>query len=127
MLAEVIPFGHERTVEAGDVLYQAGDAAAPFVVVLEGEVEIARTDERGDDIVTARGANGFLGELNLITGQRPYLTARATMPGRVLVVEPDDFRRLMSTKPEISDLVFRAFVARRELLRTGDAKAAIQI
>ena len=29
----------------------------------------------------------------------------------------------MSTKPELSDLIFRAFVARRELLRTGDGAA----
>jgi thioredoxin reductase (NADPH) len=127
MLAEVASFGYERPVDVGDILYKAGDTAPPFVVVLEGEVEVLRTDQRGDVVVATRGPYGFLGELNLVTGQRPYLTARVSTRGRVLVVEPDEFHRLMSTKAEISDLIFRAFVARRELLRTGDAADSIQI
>ncbi|MBV8691151.1 MAG: FAD-dependent oxidoreductase [Actinobacteria bacterium] len=127
MLAGVLPYGTERTVARGDVLYQAGDEAAPFVVVLEGEAEVVRASESDDAIVATRGANGFLGELNLLTGQRPYLTARMATDGRVLVIEPDAFRQLMSAKPDVSDIVFRAFVARRQLLRSGEGATAIRI
>ena len=127
MLAEVAQFGHEEAVEEGAILYAAGDPSPSFYVVLEGEVEVVRSDPQGDVIVATRDASGFLGELNLVTRQRPYLTARVSKSGRVLVVEPDDFARLMSTKPQISDLIFRAFLARRELLQTGDAARAIQI
>ena len=46
-LAELAPFGTERAVEAGDVLYAAGDVEYDFFVILEGEVEIISTgDER---------------------------------------------------------------------------------
>ena len=55
----------------------------------------------------------FLGELNLLTGQRVYLTARVTRPGRVLAIANPEFRRLMSAKPDLADTIFRAFVARR--------------
>src|SRR4051794_25107781 len=126
-LLEVAAFGTERSVEAGEVLYRAGDDSAPFVVVLEGEADVVRGSASAEVVVASRGANGFLGELNLLTGQRPFLTARMTTPGRVLVVLPDDFRRLMSTKPDISDVIFRSFVARRELLRSGEGAGAIQI
>ena len=126
-LREVAAFGAERPVAAGDVLYRAGDDRPPFIVVLEGEAEVVRAHEGGDSVVTTRGANGFLGELNLLTGQRAYLTARMTQSGRVLVVEPDAFRELMGNKPQLSDIIFRAFLARRELLRAGDAAGAIQI
>jgi thioredoxin reductase (NADPH) len=78
-------------------------------------------------VVATRQPRGFLGELNLLTGQRVYLTSRVSKSGRVLVVEPDDFRRLMSTRPELSDTIFRALVARRELLRSGEGAGAIQI
>ena len=126
-LAEVINFGATQDVGAGEVLFRAGDDSAPFVVVLEGEAEVFRGPEGGEVVVATRGAGGFLGELNLLTGQRAYLTARMTTAGRVLVVPPDDFRRLMSTKPDISDTIFRAFVARRQLLRSGEGAGAIQI
>src|SRR5947209_45919 len=123
-LAEVEAYGSGRQVEAGEMLYRAGDERPSFVVLLEGEAEVVRTHDGGESIVTTRGAGGFLGELNLLTGQRAYLTARMTKAGRVLVVEPDAFRQLMGTKPELSDTVFRAFVARRELLRSGEGADA---
>ncbi|MEY2420670.1 MAG: thioredoxin reductase [Acidimicrobiaceae bacterium] len=127
MLTDVAAVGYERAVERGDVLYRAGDATPPFIVVLEGEVEVLRVEGAGELIVASRGPGGFLGELNLLTGQRIYLTSRVSRSGRVLVVEPDDFRQLLSSKPELSDTIFRAFVARRELLRSGDGAGAIQI
>jgi thioredoxin reductase (NADPH) len=127
MLADVAAVGHERSVERGDVLYRAGDSNPPFIVILEGEAEVLRGEGPDEVVVATREPRGFLGELNLLTGQRVYLTTRVTKPGRVLVVEPDDFRRLMSTRPELSDTIFRAFVARRELLRSGEGAGAIQI
>lgn len=126
-LAQVATFGSERDVAAGEYLYRAGDDRPPFIVMLEGEAEVVRSHEGVVSVVTTRGAGGFLGELNLLTGQRAYLTARMTSSGRVLVIEPDAFRQLMGTKPELSDIIFRAFLARRELLRAGDAANAIQI
>ena len=127
MLADVAPFGRECAVRRGEVLYRAGDEVQPFFVILEGEVEIVEREDTGDVVVATQGARRFLGELNMLTGQRPYLTARVSKPGRVLVVELDDFRRLIGTKPELSDVIFRAFVARRQMLRAGAGAAAIQI
>ena len=80
-LAELAAFGDERDVAAGDVLFQAGDASYDFIVVLEGEVEVVRPDrDAGDVHIVTHGAGRFLGELSLVTGQRPYLTARVLAP-----------------------------------------------
>ena len=127
MLEEAAAFGDERPTTGGEVLYRAGDAGPAFHVALEGEIEVLRGDGPDATRVATWGPGGFLGELNLLTGQRPFLTARVSRPGRVLVIEQDDFRRLMSTKPDLSDTIFRAFVARRELLRSGEGAGAIQI
>ena len=128
VIGEIAAFGTERTVEAGEVLYRAGEEDPHFYVVLDGLVEIVRHDDRNDDLVLVRhGAGRFIGELNLLTGQRPYLTARVGEPGTVLELQPDEFRRLMSTRPEISDLIVRALVARRELLVRTSGGGAIQL
>ena len=126
-LVDLATFGTERAVEAGDVLYRAGDAGYDFIVILDGEVEIVRREPTGDVVVAVHSAGRFLGELNLLTGQRAYLTARVSRPGRVVAIEHDEFRRMMSSRPELSDPIFRAFVARRELLRAGEGAGAIRI
>jgi thioredoxin reductase (NADPH) len=124
---ELRPFGTEVEVEAGQVLYAAGASSYPFFVVLEGEVEIVRPDLRGDVVVAVHPAGRILGELNLLTEQRAYLTARVSRPGRVLSVPPVEFRRLMASKPDVADVIFTTLVARREYLRQGEGALAVQI
>ena len=75
MMADVVGAGTVRAVERGEILYRAGDEDPDFFAILDGDVEILL----GDTVVTARGAGGFLGELNMVTGQRPYLTARSPL------------------------------------------------
>jgi thioredoxin reductase (NADPH) len=125
-VGEIAAFGSPVAVEAGQMLYRAGGDPPNFFVVLEGEVEIVR--EGGDEVViAAHGPGRFVGELNLLTGQRPYLSARVSRAGRVLSVPPEQFRQLLGTKPDLSDTIFRALVARRELLWNGGAEGAIRL
>jgi thioredoxin reductase (NADPH) len=126
-LDALAPYGAERVMEAGDTLFRAGDADVSFFVVLEGEVEIVREDPDGQLVLVTHGPGRFLGELSMLTGQRAYLTARVSRSGRVLVIPPDDFRRLGAAHPELADVIFRTFVARRDFLRTGEAAQAIRI
>ncbi len=125
--AELAPFGEERAVEVGDILYRAGDGSYDFLVVIEGTVDIIRPDLEGETLITTHHPGRFLGELNMLTGQRAYLTARVSERGRVLAIPVDEFRRVMSSKPELADVIFSAFVARREILRTGEGARAVRI
>lgn len=126
-LAELAAFGAERAVAAGDVLFKAGDPTYDFIVILEGEVEIIRPDTDREVVLVTHGAGRFLGELSLLTGQRSYLTARVREGGRILAIEPPEFRRLMSSRPILANTIFRALVARREYLRSGGGALAIRI
>src|SRR3954447_25997626 len=126
-LAELAPYGTERAVEPGDVLYESGASDYDFYVVLEGEVEIVRFGPDGDGAIATHHARSFLGELNMLTGQRAYVTARVKERGRVLGISRPEFRRMMSAHPQLSDVIFDAFLARREILRTGDGATAIRI
>ena len=126
-LAELAEFGTEVPIEAGTFLFRAGDEYYDFTVILEGHIEIVRDGADASDPVASHGIGRFLGELHLLTGQRPYLSALVTESGRILRISPAEFRRLMGSKPDLADTIFRSFVARHELLRAGDAAKAIQI
>ncbi len=106
--------GEERTAEPGEKLYEIGDETYPFIAILEGEAAV--TDGAGHEIVR-HGASGFLGEMNLLSGQTVFLTAVVTEPIRYIAVEREVLRELLFEDGALSDLLLSAFVERRELLQ----------
>ena len=106
--------GEERTAEVGDVLFRVGDQRYPFIAILEGEAAIQ--DAAGHEIVR-HAENGFLGEMNLMSGQTVFLNAVVTRPMRYIAVERGALRPLLVEDGPLSDLVLSAFIARREALQ----------
>ncbi len=129
MLERLRAMAEPEEVDAGEFLYRAGDGGYDFYVVDSGKVEIVR--EEGHDLpeaVIAELASGqFLGELNLLTGQLAYLSARAATTSRLYHMPRSAFRRLMAEDAELSDVILGAFMARREKLRHGPAANSVEI
>lgn len=106
--------GQERSAHVGEVLFKVGDRRFPFIAIVEGEAAVQ--DAGGREIVRHR-ASGFLGEMNLLTGQTAYLTAIITRPTRYIAVEREDLRPLLFEDGPLGDLLLSSFMARRELLQ----------
>ena len=106
--------GEERTAGVGETLFEVGDESYPFIAIVEGEVAI--TDGAGREIVR-HTASGFLGEMNLLSGQTVFLTAVVTKPTRYIAVDRDTLKRLLFEDGDLSDLLLSAFIQRRELLQ----------
>jgi len=98
----------------GDVLFQVGDERYPFIAIIEGEAVVR--DAAGHEIVR-HGASGFLGEMNLMSGQTVYLTAVVTRAMRYLAVDRDDLRPLLFEDGPLADLLLSTFTVRREVLQ----------
>src|ERR1700704_5081904 len=113
-LAMLAEHGQERTAEVGETLFEIGDESYPFVAIIEGEIAV--TDAAGQEIVR-HGAAGFLGEMNLLSGQTVFLTAVVTEPMRYIAVDRDALRELLFDDGPLSDLVLSTFIARREALQ----------
>jgi thioredoxin reductase (NADPH) len=106
--------GEERTAEVGENLFDVGDRTYPFVAILEGEVAVQ--DPGGDEIVR-HGPSGFLGEMNLLSGQTVFLTAEVMEPLRYIAVDREELRKLLFDDSSLSELLLPAFVERREFLQ----------
>ncbi len=113
-LARLAELGEERTAGIGEVLYRVGDRDYPFIAIVEGEVAIL--DAAGNEIVR-HGPAGFLGELNLLSGQTVFVTALVAEPLRYIAVKREVLRSLLYEDGPLSDLVLSAFIARREALQ----------
>ena len=125
-LAALGRLGVRRAVSAGEYLYREGDASYDFYVVLTGAVEIVVSSEGRERVIARHEAGRFLGELNLLTGQRVYVSARVAEPGEVIAVSRDALRRVIATDAKLSDKILAAFLARRAILLSG-AASAIQV
>jgi thioredoxin reductase (NADPH) len=113
-LARLCELGEERTANVGEELYRVGDRDYPFIAIVEGEVAVL--DAAGNEIVR-HGSSGFLGELNLLSGQTVFVTAVVTQPLRYIAVEREVLRDLLYEDGPLSDLVLTAFITRREALQ----------
>ena len=61
--------------------------------------------------------SGFLGEMNLLSGQTVYLTAVVTQPMRYIAVDRDTLRPLLFDDGPLGDVLLSAFMSRREALQ----------
>src|SRR6266699_2520565 len=75
-LAVLEALGSRRSVAVGEYLYREGDATYDFYVILSGAAQIVVRFDGEERIITRHGPGQFLGELNLLSGQRVYLSAR---------------------------------------------------
>ena len=112
--------GHIRSVQSGEVLIEQGDTSVPFFVVITGEVEIVRPFGAYETLVTVHASGEFTGEVNMLSGRRSLIRARATKPGKVIELDHQQTLTLVQTDAELSDILMRAFILRRvELIAAG--------
>jgi CRP-like cAMP-binding protein len=127
--ARLLSYGTPQETHPGDVLFSPGDEDVDLIVVARGSAEVVRTATADVPaaIVAVVDAGGFVGELNLLTGQNVYLLCRVRKGGTVYRVSPERLRQLMANDVELSDIVFKALIARRELLQRSTAALAVEI
>ena len=122
-MALVTQLGGRRQVQAGEYLFREGDVTYDFFVLVSAEADIVVAVDGDERVIVHHGPGRFLGELNMLSGLRVFVSARVVAAGEVVVVPRDQLRQLMATNPRLGDTILAAFVARRGLLMTGAAPA----
>ena len=108
--------GTVRAVSPGDVLFREGDAGVGFFAVESGAVAIVDGYGCENRVVAVHGAHRFLGELNVLTGAPVYLTAVVRDAGEVIQIPATRLRELVMEDDELSNVILRAYLARRAIL-----------
>jgi thioredoxin reductase (NADPH) len=112
--------GRMRTVEHGEVLYEQGDSAAPFFVVVTGELEVVRPSGTIETLVTVHRSGQFSGEVGTLSGRRTLFRVRAIKPGKVIELDRQHMLVLLQSDAELGEILTRAFILRRvELVAAG--------
>ena len=108
--------GRRRSTERDEVLYDVGALPLPFIVVVQGQIEIIHPSDKGETLIQILGPGQFTGELNLLSGRRALARARVREPGEVVEISRDQLLLLVQTDFELSEILMRAFILRRVAL-----------
>ena len=78
-MALVTQLGVRRQVSKGEYLFREGDIAYDFFVLITAEVEIVVAVDGDERVIFRHGPGRFLGELNMLSGLRVFVSARSSV------------------------------------------------
>lgn len=88
----------QHVYEAGEIIFEPGDSAGKYYVVLSGEVEIRGEGFGADQTVVRLGPGKFFGDQQALRGQKGALTCHAISPTILLAVERESMRDLLRSE-----------------------------
>src|SRR5919106_1467971 len=119
-IRRIVPYGHIRAVQQGEVIVEQGDKNVPFFVVVSGEVEIVRPSGDVETLITAYGPGQFTGEVNNLSGRPAVFRVCATKQGELIELDRQHMLSLLQTDADLGEIMMRAFLLRRvELVSAG--------
>jgi thioredoxin reductase (NADPH) len=119
--------GRRRASTQGDVLVNVGDKVVPLFVVTSGTLEIEGPSGEAPTLIVRLGPGQFTGEGNLITGRPSLARIRVATAGEVIEVPRDRLLSLVQTDAELSAVLMRSFMLRRQALIARDLSDVIVI
>ena len=115
------------TYAAGDVLVHFGDRDFKFFVVRSGEIEIL--DQTGDTpkTIAIHSRGEFTGDVSHLTGTPAIFTAVALSDCEVYAISGALIKQVINQCPDLGDIILRAFMARRQLVRESGTFTGLRV
>ncbi|HEX2911644.1 MAG TPA: cyclic nucleotide-binding domain-containing protein [Chloroflexia bacterium] len=89
------------TFDAGQTIFNQGDAADRFYIITKGKVEVLRGDKRGvQKPVTQLNEGDYFGEIGILGRTRRTATIKAITPVEVLTLDETTFRLMIAASGE---------------------------
>lgn len=117
------PFGKRVRVAKGEPVWSAGQVDMCMYVVVDGEMEIV--DGRTSAHIVDHGQGAFSGDIDVLSGRATIVGAVAKTDLDLLEVPADCVRSIVGERPDIGEIILRAFLLRRALLLETQATGPI--
>ena len=108
-IEQILPSVRERRIDAGQVLFRAGDPADALYIVARGSVQVV-ADSPGDcrgvgAVIAELGPGAAFGEMGLISGGARTATIRSVTGAELLEIGREDFDALIAADPVMARAV----------------------
>jgi signal transduction histidine kinase len=111
-LERLMGMGKRIRLLSGTLLLEEGTPGDQFYVILDGELEVTRTEGGRTTVLDIQQAGGFLSEMSLLENRPRTASARATRDSEVLALEPEEFRDLLERCPGVALSMIKIVLAR---------------
>lgn len=112
MLASLSERGNLQVMQRGEVIIREGELSDALYVLVEGQVKVYTSDERGRELVYNILKPGeFFGEMFLDGGLRSA-SAKAASDVQCVVISPSEFRAYMKSYPEFAECLVIKLIER---------------
>jgi thioredoxin reductase (NADPH) len=116
--------GTKTFLKKGEPYFEVGQDSYDFAYIEKGALNII--DKNTDEVTVQIKAGTFVGEIGMLMGHRTFMSSAAAEDSELIVIPNKEFRILIATVPEISDVIVTAFAARRKaLIQWGDGGLVI--
>jgi signal-transduction protein with cAMP-binding, CBS, and nucleotidyltransferase domain len=107
-LSQISSLMTEVEIEAGKVLARQGEIGREFLILLEGEVEVARDGK----VIATRSAGDYVGEIALLDERPRTATVTAKTDVVAEVLNRAEFSTLLADSPDLSNQVMATVAGR---------------
>ena len=114
MADRVVLYGETQFLPKGTLVFERGQRAVDFFMVLDGVIEIFDSDTKGrTNVFTTHSERQFTGEIDMFTDREILVSGRTGVDSKVVRIRHPQFNRLVTGEPDIGEIIMRAFIARR--------------
>ena len=102
-LGKITGISIKETKKPGDVVFEEGAVGEQFFLILKGEVRISKMIPGiGEEALVILKKGSYFGEMSLIDNQPRSAHAIVNKPTELLVIERQDFEKLLSADKEMA-------------------------
>ncbi|HEV2348329.1 MAG TPA: Npt1/Npt2 family nucleotide transporter [Terriglobia bacterium] len=106
-LAALADIAEEREFEAGQIIFNEGQAAHHLYILVRGKVEVFRQVDSTEHPIAILNEKESFGEMAILDDKNRSATVRALDPIVVLKIDRESFRELILERPQISFAIFK--------------------
>lgn len=110
--------------QPGELIIREGDAGDFMVLIVEGEIDILKKDQRAEQQhMTSAGPGMTLGEMSMIDGEPRFATCMAAQPTTFAVLTRDNMAKIILDHPGLgSKLLVKMVTMLSQRLRQTSAR-----
>jgi CRP-like cAMP-binding protein len=126
-LEELASIVEERRINAGKELFREGDVGDAVYLIVKGRVRVfVGGGDRPEKTINELGPGACIGEMAVLDASPRSASVRTLEPTRTLRVPGEEFKRVMSERPELSEAIVAELVRRMRGMMAQASKASPQ-
>jgi thioredoxin reductase (NADPH) len=119
-IARLAAHGRTRTVRAGEILREPGDATASLFIATSTTLDLIIGPSGSERLAAVVEPGMFTGEISMLSGRPTIPRFRARHAGELIEIDRDHLLDLMQSDAELSEIFMRAFILRHiEIVSKG--------